>query len=239
VGVYQRFPVSSAGPVQKMSVAGMRRMDDVLDDFEGERLSARSALSLAAVALMAAAIFYNTIIAGTGRPVDLTGVVPAPGSTTKLVIDASDGAAGETITLRYDPVVEAVQRELAASGLYEGAVDGVAGNRTKAAIETYESRNGMEASGLATQELIEHIRYTRELSTAAEFTGSLPAPAPSEDGAGPIETSLTETDRSVGGADAPARAALEKLDRDRAASGAISEDMMDELAKLSGDSAAE
>ena len=97
----------------------------------------------------------------------------------------------------------------------------------------------MEASGLATQELIEHIRYTRELSTAAEFTGSLPAPEASDDDIDSDAASLTESDRGIGGADGPARAALEKLDRDRAASGAIPEDAMDELAKLSGGSAAE
>jgi Putative peptidoglycan binding domain len=229
VGVYQRFPVSRSGPVQKMSVAGMRRMDDVLDDFNQERLSARSALSLAAVGLMSAAILYNTVIAGTGRPIDLSGVTPAPGSTTKLVIDAADAVAGETITLRYDPVVEAVQRELAASGLYAGAVDGVAGNRTRAAIEAYETSNGLDASGLASQSLIDHIRFTRELASAAEYTGSLPAAEVVQDGR--IETSLEEMGSAPD-------VELEP-DRRPPLAGGITEDMMEGLAKLSGDSAAE
>ena len=55
------------------------------------------------------------------------------------------------------PVLE-VQRELARLGLYSGAIDGVAGSRTAAAISAYETAAGLPITGLATPSLLEAIK---------------------------------------------------------------------------------
>lgn len=54
-------------------------------------------------------------------------------------------------------VVRAVQRELAVRGYDVGEQDGTLSVKTRAAISTYESREGMPVTGLATDELLHHI----------------------------------------------------------------------------------
>jgi peptidoglycan hydrolase-like protein with peptidoglycan-binding domain len=79
--------------------------------------------------------------------------------------------------LKYDPVAENVQRELLAIGVYKGSIDGVVGRRTRDAIIVYQKTNGLEVTGQPSQDLIEHIRYTRQIAEASLFTGSVePAP---------------------------------------------------------------
>lgn len=244
MAVYQRVSAACAGPDDKKSVAGKRPMGENFQGHPERRLRARTAAAIAAVAFMCGGVLYNTLIAGPGRP-GYGDVAAAPGATTKLVVDAGDGAALNTVTLRYDPMVEAVQRELAAAGLYDGAVDGVAGRKTKLAIEAYEQQNGMEVTGLAAQSLIEHIRYTRAVASAADYTGSVsPAATPVEDEAVKrVQTGLSELGYDAGDADGAiggkTEEAIKQFQRDRglAQSGEITEDMMDELAKLSGQSA--
>jgi peptidoglycan hydrolase-like protein with peptidoglycan-binding domain len=55
------------------------------------------------------------------------------------------------------PVLE-IQRELARLGLYSGAIDGVAGSRTAAAISAYEIAAGLPATGIASSELLEAMK---------------------------------------------------------------------------------
>jgi peptidoglycan hydrolase-like protein with peptidoglycan-binding domain len=55
------------------------------------------------------------------------------------------------------PVVE-IQRELARLGLYAGAIDGVPGARTSAAIAAYETAAGRPVTGQPTAELLEAMK---------------------------------------------------------------------------------
>lgn len=208
-----------------------------------------SRLALAATLLMAAGIVYNTLIAGAVRPGQQRLAQPAPGATTMMSVDAGGGAV-PVITLRYDPVVEAVQRELASAGYYRGPVDGVAGKRTRQAIIAYEEQNAMPPTGKATQTLADHIRFTREVARAAEFTGSLPsadsgaAPdtATAADGIRRLETGLAELGYAPGPADGElddrTADAIRAFERDRGLgeTGAAGPAVMLELAKMSGDS---
>jgi peptidoglycan hydrolase-like protein with peptidoglycan-binding domain len=77
-----------------------------------------------------------------------------------------------TVVLRYDPAIEEVQRELLATGHYKGLVDGVNGNQTRLAIEAYLRDNNLALSVDVTPRLLEHMRFTRKISDAAQFTGS-------------------------------------------------------------------
>ena len=96
----------------------------------------------------------------------------ASDGTTRVTVVAGQKAS-RTITLKYDSLVEDVQRELLATGHFNGLVDGVTGPRTKVAIETYQRDNKMDVTGEISKGLLEHIQYTRKLNQAAEFTGSI------------------------------------------------------------------
>ncbi len=97
--------------------------------------------------------------------------------TTRVTVDALQKTS-RTITLKYDALVEDVQRELLATGHFEGLVDGVTGPRTKVAIENYQRENKLDVTGDISRSLLEHIQYTRKLNQAAEFTGSVTAETP-------------------------------------------------------------
>lgn len=53
--------------------------------------------------------------------------------------------------------VAAVQRRLGQLGYYHGAVDGIAGPRTRSAIAGFESRNGLVVDGRITQPLLNRL----------------------------------------------------------------------------------
>jgi peptidoglycan hydrolase-like protein with peptidoglycan-binding domain len=82
----------------------------------------------------------------------------------------------EVVVLKYDPLIQDAQREMLALGVYKGQVDGVFGQRTKQAIEAYQQLNGLAQTGLATPELITHMKFTHKVQAAAQYTGSV-APA--------------------------------------------------------------
>lgn len=168
-------------------------------------------------------------------------VIP-DGATTRLQVDAPSG--GTTIQLKYDPLVEGVQRQLQASGYYKGTVDGVLGKKTRTAIQAYQKASGMEPSGEPTQDLIEHIRYTREVAEAALFTGSIDM-APDADARAEVrrvQTGLAELAYSPGEINGEltgrTRKAIKAFQRDRnmPETGEISEALLAELAKMSGQS---
>jgi peptidoglycan hydrolase-like protein with peptidoglycan-binding domain len=118
-------------------------------------------------------VSYNTFfnqIGHTGRGAT-TDVAGATGSTHVTV--TGEEKSSRTITLKYDELVEDVQRELLATGHFNGLVDGVTGPKTRVAIEAYQRENGIEITGEASKALVEHIRYVQKLNQAAEFTGSL------------------------------------------------------------------
>jgi peptidoglycan hydrolase-like protein with peptidoglycan-binding domain len=91
---------------------------------------------------------------------------------TQVAVVAGEKTS-RTITLKYDAVVEDVQRELLSTGHFNGLVDGVTGPKTAVAIETYQRQHNLDVNGAVSNSLLEHIRYTRKLNQAAEFTGSV------------------------------------------------------------------
>lgn len=111
------------------------------------------------------------------------GQQPRPNIAQASPETAADQSSGEavpetgarTIQLKYDPVVEAVQRELISTGYYKGPVDGVSGRKTRQAITAYQQAVGLPPDGKASNELAEHIRFTRQVAEASLFTGSIAA----------------------------------------------------------------
>lgn len=210
-------------------------MRDAIDD-EDRKIRPASVFAAAAMAIISIAVSYNTLVAQRG--VDRPFAAPQR-ATTRLNVDA-----GNTIQLKYDPVIEEVQRQLLAGGYYKGIVDGVVGKRTRQAIEAYQRAMGMEMTGEPSATLAEHIRYTRRIAEASLFTGTV-EPDPDADARARIrrvQTGLAELAYSPGEINGEltgrTRAAIKSFQRDRGLdeTGKISATLLTELGKLSGQS---
>ncbi|MEC9340222.1 MAG: M48 family metalloprotease [Pseudomonadota bacterium] len=82
-----------------------------------------------------------------------------------------------------DPLVRAVQAELAAKGYDPGPADGLMGNKTRQAIALYQSRNGLVADAVASQQLLSHLQASGQGQQPGNGYGQPPASAaqPSEE----------------------------------------------------------
>jgi peptidoglycan hydrolase-like protein with peptidoglycan-binding domain len=66
-----------------------------------------------------------------------------------------------------DPLVRAVQEALARTGVYAGAIDGLAGPQTREAIESFEKAAGRATSGEASVDLLAAILSERKPAETA------------------------------------------------------------------------
>jgi peptidoglycan hydrolase-like protein with peptidoglycan-binding domain len=220
-------------------------MRDVQDD-EGRRFRPATLFAWLAATVISGAVVYNSLFAQTGGARDFAGagdVTVPEGATTRMQVDSSE-AGGRTIQLKYDPVVEEVQRQLLGAGYYRGLVDGVIGKRTRQAVEAYQRAEGLEVTGEPTTSLAEHIRYTREIAEASLFTGTVGADPEAEARAQVrrVQTGLAELAYSPGEIsgemNSETHRAIKQFQHDRglAETGDISDGLMAELTKLSGQS---
>lgn len=193
--------------------------------------------------ILCTAILANAFL---GQPSGnrLASETPGQQVGTARVQVALPSAGGQTIQLKYDPTVESVQRELAAAGFYKGEVDGVVGRKTRAAIEAYQRSVGIEVTGEPSEDLADHIRYTREVSEASLFTGSI-EPDPDAEARARVrrvQTGLAELAYSPGEINGEFTRATRKAvlafqhDRSMAETGEISDELIVELGKMSGQS---
>ena len=146
-------------------------MRDILEDDE-RKVKPLNLLMLTTSALLGGMIIYNAMFRQpltnqTGSTISM-----ASGASTHVDV-AAPAEVSNTVVFKYDATVEEVQRELLASGQFKGLVDGVNGQKTKIAIQQYQQEQGLAVTGEISPELINHIRYTRKVQAAAEFTGSL------------------------------------------------------------------
>ena len=210
-------------------------MRDVIE--EGGRMGPASLLALVAAGTISIAIGYNALFGQERRLADFP-----EGATIGMVVDRT-AMEPTTVRLRYDPLVEEVQRELLAAGLYAGAVDGVAGKRTRQAIETYQNATSMAITGEPSPGLAEHIRFTREVAEASLFTGSAGTDeAEARARIRRVQTGLAELayvpGEITGELTGQTAQAIRQFEHDRgmAQTGEVSEELLAELAKMSGQS---
>ena len=213
----------------------------VLKDIRSRRIMPMAAWSM--TGLMSLAIAGNAFFGqpDSGRS-HYAGDV-TNGGNARIEVDAP-GSGGRTIQLKYDPVVEAVQRELAAAGYYKGMIDGVIGRKTKQAITEYQTSAGLAADGLPSADLAEHIRYTREVSEASLFTGTIDPDPDAEARARVrrVQTGLAELAYTPGEINGEmtrqTRNAILAFQQDRKLpeTGEISDELVAELGKMSGQS---
>ena len=201
---------------------------------QGGKAPPASVFGIAALAIISCAIVYNALTQQRAIRADLP--------TTRIQVDGS--MAATTIRLKYDPLVEEVQRQLRAGGFYKGAVDGVIGKRTRLAIEAYQKAMNLEVTGEPSGELAEHIRYTRQITEASLFTGTI---EPDPDTAMRAQTKrvqvgLAELGYSPGEISGvltiQTGAAIKSFERDRGLdeTGEVTDELLRELNKLSGES---
>jgi peptidoglycan hydrolase-like protein with peptidoglycan-binding domain len=180
--------------------------------------------------------FFNQPDTGRSQLADI-------GGSSRMEVDAPD-SGGRTIQLKFDPVVENVQRELASAGYYKGPIDGVIGRKTRQAIAAYQAAAGIEPDGKPSADLVDHIKFTREVSEASLFTGSI-APDPDADARARVrrvQTGLAElayTPGEINGEmNGQTRDAIVAFQHDRKLpeTGEVTDDLIAELGKMSGQS---
>ena len=214
-----------------------------MDEHGSGRFSFSGIVAALSAAILSAAILYNIATQPAGqRSADLFAQdLPEDGEvtgTTRVSVEANE-QRGRTVTLRYDAVVEAVQKELSNSGLYVGPIDGVAGRRTQLAIAAYQRNNGLDQDGRATPDLIDHIKLTREFAAAAGVSEN--------DGPGPdtirkVQERLAELGYEPGAINGElgqnTEAAIRRFERDHgiAESGTINVELIAEIERLAEDS---
>jgi peptidoglycan hydrolase-like protein with peptidoglycan-binding domain len=146
----------------------LRKKKKVSVDVDTPRASKPFAVVLTMAAVFGGcAIVFNAFFAQHNTVAELNA-----DATTRVTVVAGEKTS-RTITLKYDALVEDVQRELLSTGHFSGLVDGVTGPKTQVAIEAYQRENNLDVTGTSSSGLLEHIRYTRKLNQAAEFTGSV------------------------------------------------------------------
>lgn len=142
-------------------------------------------------------------------------------------------------------VVRAVQRELAARGYDVGPLDGTLSEKTRAAISTYQSSQGLAVTGVPSDELLRQILLGDSLESAAA-TGSLAASDSIETQAAESATvkGLQQALADLGYAPGPidgawgentsrAIAAFQR-DRNIAETGQITPELLSEMQQVSG-----
>lgn len=203
---------------------------------QGRRLRIVPLAAWSLTAVMSAAIAGNALFGqrATGR------MAQAAVDPAEMPGDLAPG--GRTIQLKFDPVVEAVQRELLSAGYYKGPVDGVNGRKTRQAIAAYQQAMGLAADGQPSSDLAEHIRFTREVSEASLFTGTVAAAPDAEQRAAirRVQTGLADLAYSPGAINGEltreTRDAIIAFQHDHKLpeTGEVSDDLIAELAKVSG-----
>jgi peptidoglycan hydrolase-like protein with peptidoglycan-binding domain len=178
------------------------------------------------------------------QPVKVQGIVQNDQSIERPDL-ISEGLRSNTVIIKYDPAVEEVQRELLAAGEYDGLVDGIFGDRTKAAIVTYQTSNDIDPTGKITPELIESLRYRRTLAAAAEYTATTGSAEP-EKQRDPknrilnVESALSDLGYDPGDIDGRMSDALHaairkfEIDHKLPVTGEINDAVLAELAKTTG-----
>ncbi|TIX62429.1 MAG: peptidoglycan-binding protein, partial [Mesorhizobium sp.] len=96
--------------------------------------------------------------------------------------------------IKSDPVVEQIQGILKDLDLYSGTVDGISGPNTRKAIQAYQQKVGLSASGEIDSVLLDQLGATPTASTVVPH----PAPRPDDMAAIPVSASAL--------ADAPVQA---------------------------------
>ena len=106
------------------------------------------ALGLLAVGLVAPQSGWSMPPGGAAVPQRGNGIVPIAGTRVEDMAPAHRQA-----------FIIAIQEELAVHGYHVGPMDGSLGSKTKGAIRRYQHDAGLPVDGVATKELLDHLKF--------------------------------------------------------------------------------
>jgi len=230
--------------------------------------TARDAVGCAVGAFAIAAILINVLFMQAGpHPAPMfksaAAALKAPGTDTKPAAVAPLRRV-EPIAAPAPPklalpsprtpgeIIIDIQRELARRGYYDGALDGLYGPKTDAAIRDFEQASGLKPSAQPNEALLQAIIRSPS-KTAKGITGSTPVPRPSAPGndqiiepavASPrviaLQRALAEFGygqiKSSGVVDTDTQRAIERFEREHKlpVTGQVSDRVVRELAATTG-----
>lgn len=144
----------------RRGLAFVARVKDIIED--EWKLKPLTILLQAVAVVFSLMIIYNALAkqpaAGRGAPAEQA--------------NGASAGAGTTVVLKYNPLIEQAQRTMTDLGVYKGPIDGVNGLRTQQAVQLYQQMNGIPASGQITDDLVNQMRFNKQVQDAAKFTGS-------------------------------------------------------------------
>lgn len=211
-------------------------------------------IGVVAAAAMTVIIVNSLFLQPGPHPAPIFSIKPLPiaGDATGAVMIPRPRPA-EAASRRDPPaarsraeIVADVQRELARRAFYDGAIDGIYGSRTDAAIRDFEQAAGMKPTGEPSEALLQAI-----MRAAVKGKAAAPA-APRQDAiagliAQPNARQVMAVQRALsdfgygqikatGVYDADTRASIERFERERKLpiTGQISERVMRELGAMTG-----
>ncbi len=118
-----------------------------------------------------APLFATAVIRPAAAAVPVPPARPTDVQTTATMTPATPTlASAATTPVQARPraeVVADIQRELTRRRIYDGAVDGLTGPRTDAAIRRYEQQAGLRATGEASEAVLGHMRRPTQRTAAA------------------------------------------------------------------------
>jgi peptidoglycan hydrolase-like protein with peptidoglycan-binding domain len=140
-------------------------------------------------------------------------------------------------------MVRAVQRELASRGFDVGEIDGNPSDKTRKAISSYQSKEGLAVTGEATDELLHHILLGDSVKPAVA-TGSLEEAATAEAKGDPTIQAVQQILADLGYAPGPVDGlvgtatthAISAFQHDRkvAETGRVTPELLQELKRVTG-----
>ena len=116
----------------------------------------------------------------------------APSAAARADGEQAEGERGDGE--RADPVVFGLQAELTDRGFYRGAIDGIAGSRTRAAIRAWQRSEGLPETGRADEGTLARVRAGASdlprpaVASAPASALPVPRPAPSREPTDPVAT---------------------------------------------------
>jgi hypothetical protein len=196
----------------------------------------RDSVAAVAAGLAAITILINALFMQKGpHPAPIFAVGPAAPNLDPIAALLARQAAGDARVEAaagarpLSDMVADIQRELARRGFYDGALDGVYGPKTDAAIRDFEAAAQLRPSAEPNDVLLATIRRSNVKAQAAPVKRLVAIQRALADfGYGPL--------KPTGVHDAETKAAIERFERARRqpATGRVSEQLVHDLAALTG-----
>lgn len=122
----------------------------------------------AKLAIAMQAVIGLAFVAGAAASQAAMPAPPAIDTARIILVDTPVDQMPSQSALAY---MISIQEELAAHGYRPGPVDGVMGSQTRSAIKAYQRDAGLPVTGVATKELLDHLKFAQPKVFASSSSG--------------------------------------------------------------------